>query len=755
MMTWLIWLPETAWKGAIILAAAWGTARLLQRQPAALRHLVWSAGLGGVLVLPLLAAVTPFHVPLLSAPAASVASQSADLADRATQPAASDRVPESPAPSAPLAERGLSGGDTSTPVQSVGIRLTTLQWLMIAWLAGVLVLAARMLSGFAAVRRIRHGSHAVDDTLADVMRDAAARVGLRSSPQLVVSDAVTMPCASGWMRPVVMLPTEARQWSRDRLEVVLLHELTHIQRGDYVAHLVAEVARMLHWYNPLVWIAARSLRAEAERATDERVVYSGARPSDYAAHLLDIVRGAGGARVPAPLMPLAHRSEFEGRLLAILEYAGSPLIRARAAALTFLVAAGLTMTVASIGEATPPGADPIAAIDTSNDTDRDADTGRDTDGVLPERYTSGRTAEASNRAAGQEQGSSESISNVAALTSAINDPVPSVRMAVIEALGKTRDSVAVRALMSVLLEDDNAEVRRAAAWSLGQIEDAQAVPALMEALLRDSDPEVRKNSASALGSIGSERAAGALAQALENDDDLQVRIAAADGLGNVDVPLGLTVLTRVLGRETDVSLKVEIIESLDNIDDVRAAPALHGALRDRSPAVREAAAEALSSLDSRTSVEPLMAVARDPDVKVRRAVMNALSNLQSSSAVPTFATALRDDDAEVRAAAADGLSNVDNLRTAPPELVRAMEDANDEVRHRVAHALGHIQDPAGLPALVAHVRDRNVEVRRAVVEALQGFEDESATSALRTALRDADAEVRESAARALGERSRK
>jgi HEAT repeat protein len=123
--------------------------------------------------------------------------------------------------------------------------------------------------------------------------------------------------------------------------------------------------------------------------------------------------------------------------------------------------------------------------------------------------------------------------------------------------------------------------------------------------------------------------------------------------------------------------------------------------------------------------------------------------------VPTFATALRDDDAEVRAAAADGLSNVDNLRTAPPELVRAMEDANDEVRHRVAHALGHIQDPTGLPALVAHVRDRNVEVRRAVVEALQGFEDESATSALRTALRDADAEVRESAARALGERSRK
>jgi HEAT repeat protein/beta-lactamase regulating signal transducer with metallopeptidase domain len=746
-MTWLAWLPETAWKGALILAVAWAVTRLLQRQPAALRHLVWAAALGSVLALPVAGAVTPFTWSL---PSRTVAPAGDHLLTDGAEPAppgvAAERQ-DATAP-APLGDAGISRGTDPAAGDPSPIRLTMMQWLLVAWLVGALGFALRFLIGMATIRRIsRHGQDAGEDMEA-MLRSAAHRVGLRSRPRLVISDAVALPCASGWLQPMVMLPADARHWTSDRLEVVLLHELTHVHRGDYVAHVAAEVARMLHWYNPLVWVAARSLRAEAERATDERVVHSGARASDYAAHLLDIVRGAGAARVPAPLMPLAHRSEFEGRLLAILEYAGSPMVRARAATLTVAVAAALTMTVASIGEATPPDAAPFVAVDPEDAAERDDES--PTEAVVPTPNRS-RAAPASS----EKQGGLESVSNVSALTSAINDPVPTVRMAVVEALGKTRDSVAVRALMSVLLEDDNAEVRRAAAWSLGEIDDPQAVPALMEAVLRDSDPEVRKNSASALGSIGHDRAAGALAQALEGDTDLQVRIAAADALGSVNTPTALNVLMRALGRESDVTLKVEIIESLDDIDDVRAAPALHSALRGRSPLVREAAAEAIGSLDTRTSVEPLMAAARDPDVSVRRAVIRALANLQSSSAVSTLAAAMRDDDAEVRAAAADGLANVDNLRTAPAELIRAMEDANDEVRHQVAHALGHIQDPAALPALIAHVGDRNVEVRRAVVDALDEFEDESATAALRTALRDADAEVRESAARALGERSRK
>jgi len=85
---------------------------------------------------------------------------------------------------------------------------------------------------------------------------------------------------------------------------------------------------------------------------------------------------------------------------------------------------------------------------------------------------------------------------------------------------------------------------------------------------------------------------------------------------------------------------------------------------------------------------------------------------------------------------------------------RRMDDRDAEVRHAVAHALGHIEDPAALGALVAHVSDPSVEVRQAVVESLDQFDDPSVTAALRTALKDTDPEVRQQAARALGNRKR-
>jgi HEAT repeat protein/beta-lactamase regulating signal transducer with metallopeptidase domain len=715
-MTWFSWFPDTAWKGAVLLAAAWIATRALAKQPAALRHLVWSAAFGGLLVMPLLSAATPVRVPVtLGAPPASEPNESRPIHTREELPPTVQLVSNELATN-PVA--ALPPKASVLPAWSVG------EWLMALWLFGTAAFGLRLIAGFVAIRRIGRPAAEGDEPLSIALDAASMRAGLRVSPRLVVSDGVTMPCAYGWIRPVVVLPGEARTWSRERLDVVLLHEATHIRRGDYATHLLAEFARVLHWYNPLVWVASRLLRAEAERATDERVMHAGARASDYAGHLLDIVRSASARRVPAPMLPLAHRSEFEGRLIAILEYAGVRRLRTRAAALTVATAAGLVVTVASIGAAPAPVVSSSAGRFTA-----------------PQRQVA--------------QSATDSGSTTSALLDAIRDSVPAVRLAVVEALGQSRDTTVVRALMRVLSEDDNAQVRRAAAWSLGEIGDTLAVPSLMDALVRDRDAEVRKNAASALGSLESRRATSALAQAMENDAETPVRIEAANALGQIEDPAAANALTRALGREADPTLKIAIIESIDNLDDERAASALAGALRDRHPGVRTAAAEALSGIEDRSVIPALIAAARDDDVNVRRAVIDALSDFDDRRALDVFATALGDADAEVRAAAANGLSNIEDLRTAPRQLIAALDDPDADVRQQVAHALAHIEDPASLNALIARVQDSNKDVRLAVVEALSEFADASVTAALRTALRDSDAEVRESAARALGDRSRR
>jgi HEAT repeat protein/beta-lactamase regulating signal transducer with metallopeptidase domain len=754
-MTSFTWLPDAAWRGALLLSIAFVVARLLKAHPAAVRHVLWTGALAGVMAMPLLTVVAPSvpvavpqRVPQISSPAAP------DNSLGSTEFANEDKDVERASPSASATDSPIL---TST-IQAVTTPwyrwMSPVTWAIVIWLVGVLAFSIRLLVGFMALSRMRRNGRDVEDSVAELADACAARLGLHDGPRVIVSPRVAMPCAAGWIKPVIVLPEGHETWTRERLEIVLLHELSHIRRMDIVPHILSEFTRVIYWFNPLVWLAAARLRAEAEMATDDRVVHAGAKPSDYAAHLLDIVRQSRRIWHPAPMMPLARRSEFEGRMLAILESGGNRASTRWALGMMAL-AAGLSLGVASVEGA---AAKPVAFNE-----------GPDESGVLPESFHVEATSEFfSGRKEQKEekettfresrpslQGAAAANESVmGALAEALRDPVPAVREAAVQALGNARDSVAVRALMEVLRSDESPSVRRSAAWALGEIADDLAIPALTEALTRDRDVDVRKNAASALGSIDSPRATSALIQALENDANASVRQNAAEALANIEDPAAVDALIRVLDRDDNPGVKREVISAIDNLDATRAVPAVSGALRDSDAAVRRAAAEALGGMEDEDAVPALIAVARDAEPGVRRAVMEALQRLGDRRALQTFIGGLSDADAEVRHYAAEGIGNMENLRTAPPELIRAMEDRNDEVRHAAAHALGHIKDPAGMRALIAHVSDPNVEVRQAVVESLDEFDDPAVTAALRTALKDTNAEVRQSAVRALGNRNR-
>jgi len=102
-----------------------------------------------------------------------------------------------------------------------------------------------------------------------------------------------------------------------------LHEMAHIRRLDALIQLLAQVAVAVFWFNPLMWWAAQRMRMECEHACDDYVLRSGIRASRYAEDLLTIVRRmkASERSRPGALAALAmgNSSEFEGRLMAILD----------------------------------------------------------------------------------------------------------------------------------------------------------------------------------------------------------------------------------------------------------------------------------------------------------------------------------------------------------------------------------------------------------------------------------------------------
>src|SRR5258708_24798764 len=207
-----------------------------------------------------------------------------------------------------------------------------------------LILVAGRVVGVTVVQGIAgRARDIVDPDWRAAIERSARATGLRFPVAVRFSDEVPVPYTCGLARPIVVLPASADEWTAERRDAVLLHELAHISRGDLAMNILLHVMRAMYWLNPLAWLAAHRLRVEGERACDATVLRAGAKPSDYADHLLSIVRSVGRP-VPKVALAMARSSDFEGRLLAILQ-PGVPrarLGRTPAAGLAAVLLAALT-----------------------------------------------------------------------------------------------------------------------------------------------------------------------------------------------------------------------------------------------------------------------------------------------------------------------------------------------------------------------------------------------------------------------------
>jgi len=227
------------------------------------------------------------------------------------------------------------GPELSDAAESDGATAMNREWFTLAavvWLSGMLgLLALRLIAAFRLQRRLARTGKPGDARLTAAVDRACAELGIGTRPTVATTTMVTSPALCGVFRPRLLFPIDfAARLSPDELRWVVLHELGHVQRRDLLSQTLLQIACAVHWYNPLVWLAALLARQDGEIACDEFVLHR-ARPTDGSAYgraLLSVLGAVHGQNhLSATLGIVENKRLLLTRITMISDYRPQTLRR--------------------------------------------------------------------------------------------------------------------------------------------------------------------------------------------------------------------------------------------------------------------------------------------------------------------------------------------------------------------------------------------------------------------------------------------
>lgn len=326
-------LVNIAFGSFVLLVLTLGITTACRRRSAAVNHYIWVLGLGGCLMIPIVTLLSPnWTLPLLPSSGSrhatnpTLATQAGTRAHfdvshrqmrRAERPPASAAVQHFPKarPANPqfTERRSPANAGNGIPWPSLAT------WLLIAWCVGTAIGVSRQIRDVLVVQRASRQCEKIESEGWCILRDAVARqLGMRKTVTLRSHPGAASPMVVGFLRPVVLLPSDSNTWSLERRRQVLLHELAHVQRRDVLTQSIAGLACAVYWFNPLTWWGAIQMKRLREIACDDVVVTHTTQPGNYAQTLLDVAKDYR-CRQRICTVAVARTANVESRIRAILD----------------------------------------------------------------------------------------------------------------------------------------------------------------------------------------------------------------------------------------------------------------------------------------------------------------------------------------------------------------------------------------------------------------------------------------------------
>ncbi len=146
----------------------------------------------------------------------------------------------------------------------------------------------------------RRGVCAAPERWQNELARLGARVRVLKPIAMLESCLTDAPIVLGHLRPVILMPVGLLAGlPAGQIEAILLHELAHIRRHDYLANALQRLLEGLLFYHPAVWWISRVIRAERENCCDDAVVSVRGNAVEYAAALASLEQNRSTAGEPA------------------------------------------------------------------------------------------------------------------------------------------------------------------------------------------------------------------------------------------------------------------------------------------------------------------------------------------------------------------------------------------------------------------------------------------------------------------------
>ncbi|MFC1514214.1 M56 family metallopeptidase [candidate division KSB1 bacterium] len=375
---WQSYMFDLTVKGSVILIFVYLLTSFLKNLSASLKHFMWNIAVISIFLIPVFSAYSPkYEIPIIEM----------DFAKQFTIVQISGQ-----SPGHTETENTVGSNSTlTTPVdntqnfsflQSIKFILNSINIpsvLFFIWISGALVIFIQLLINILGpMWLIRKAKAITDPGIIKLAEECEKVIGCKKRPKLLRSKWIEVPLSWGWINPAIILPENHMYWSSERLEVILLHEMAHIKRNDSFTTIFGILFSMVFWYNPLTWITLKKIYFERESASDDYVLRSGKRASEYADHLLDIVRTLSVGKPYSPFaLAITYKSNLEERIMSIFNTHKSrsslkPSMIAAALVFTliFIVPFAVIQTWAQIEEQQPERIEVSENIESESDVEQ-------------------------------------------------------------------------------------------------------------------------------------------------------------------------------------------------------------------------------------------------------------------------------------------------------------------------------------------------------------------------------------------------